>query len=164
MSFKNEDMVEYAFYILTVGDNDDNALAYKRVLELLENVLANTATYFKEWTCFHSFQSGTYNDDMVISYLEEGQRFQLFPEPRYAAHYARGIAKKEAFSKCKPTLHKLADLFDELPTHWENGRQGADFANSMAECFFGLAYTLATTEEHESAMAFVANLHAPITD
>ena len=156
---KTVDMVEYAFFMLSASDNIENSLSYKRILELLHNVLANTDAYFTEWTCFHSFQSGSYSDDVVTYYLERGRRFQLFTDPQYAALYARGMAGQDAFYKCKPILAQLAEYFDAL-----EDKQDASFAVKMAECFFGLAFTLATEEEHRSALRFVANLRKPVND
>ena len=129
----------------------------RQLVELFEHCLCNAS----DFGCgiFYRFNGGAgcgYNDDLVMTELEQGNHFQLFHTWRQASVYARGLAKLPHMAKVQDFIEFLALCFERVDC-FDNDEPASNREHeevNIATMFFVIFLALATEEEQEEALQY----------
>lgn len=129
----------------------------RQLVELFEHCLCNASAF--GCGIFYRFNGGAgcgYNDDLVITELEQGNHFQLFHTWRQASVYARGLSKLRHMAKVQDFLELLATYFERVDCFDSDepvsNREQTEVA--IATMFFVIFLALASDEEQEEALQY----------
>jgi hypothetical protein len=128
----------------------------RQFLELFEHCLCNASTFGNG--IFYRFNGGEacgYNDDLVMTELEQGNHFQLFHTWRQASVYARGLAKLRHMAKVQDFLELLARYLERVDSFSDEDKdEHGNIEVAIATMFFVIFLALASDEEQEEALQY----------
>ena len=130
----------------------------KQLVELFEHCLYNASVF--GCGIFYRFNGGAgcgYNDDLIMTELEQGNHFQLFHTWRQASVYAKGLSKLPHMAKIQDYLELLSmylesvDNFNDCNDKEEHSKKEV----AIVTVFFIFFIALASEEEQEEALQYV---------
>ena len=128
----------------------------KQLVELFEHCLCNASAF--GCGIFYRFNGGAgcgYNDDLVMTELEQGNHFQLFHTWRQASVYARGLAKLHHMAQVQDYLELLARYLERVDSFSDDDKdEHGKIEIAIASMFFIIFLALASDEEQEEALQY----------